>query len=151
MIDNIDRQRMLAHVANVLLLVLLVGAIALPAGAQNEPYYNNTTAVDNATWLEGNQDPTAENTTSLLGRVGTFIVGSEQGSALGALLTSLMTGGMVVSMIGGSRVGMVSGATVGVTTLGGMTAAGLAPAWMWAIVVFGVGLVLTQVVIGILR
>jgi len=149
---HIQRDRLLAHALNGILIVLLVGAGLAPIGAvSGQEYYNNTTAVDNESWLEGNEDPTAENTTSLIGRVGSFIIGSDTGSALGALLTSVITGGMVVSMIGGSRLGMVGGATTGVLTLGGMTAAGLAPTWMWALVIFGVGLVLTQVIIGILR
>lgn len=151
MIRDADSKKLAAIAVNLLLLSLLFASIIIPVAGQNETYYNNSTSVNNQTWLEGDSEPTAKNTTSLIGRVGTFIVGSGGTSGLGALLTSLITGGIIVSMIGYNRVGMVGGATTGVMTLGGMTVAGLAPGWMWALVVFGVGLILTQVLIGILR
>jgi len=147
-------QRRRCLIVSSLAILLLVAAAVVPTGAaaqDNETYWENNTTVQNETWLEDNEEATAENTTNLLGRVGTFIIGSERGSAVGALLTSLMTGGIVLGMLGGSRLGMVGGSTVGVMTLGGMTAAGLAPPWMWALVMIGIGLILTQVLIGVLR
>lgn len=117
--------------------------------ANNSSYYDdNRSLVNNETWMDNRSNATAENSTHMLTRIGSFVVGGgDDGGAIGALLTSLIMGSVVVSFVGVSRIGMVAGGTVGVLTIGGMASAGWAPSWLFALVVFGIGLILTTVLI----
>jgi hypothetical protein len=142
------------------MIVLLFGASLIAIGsaseaphtaqtANNSSYYDdNRSLVNNETWMDNRSNATAENSTHMLTRIGSFVVGGgEEGGPVGALLTSLIMGSVVVGFVGVSRIGMVAGGTVGVLTLGGMASAGWAPGWLFALVIFGVGLVLTTVLI----
>lgn len=145
----------------LLVLTIVVAALALPfaagsVGAQesNEtnqtepaPYYDNTsTDVDNESWTAGNEDATFENITTYVSRIGTFVIGSDPGdnnAPTGPLIIGLMVLGAGLGVTVGSDLGIVSGAVLAVLSLAGVSAVGIFPQWVYAIGLFGVGLMLS--------
>lgn len=112
------------------------------------PYYDEAdTSVDNESWLPSN-NATLPSVLNLATRLGTFLVGTDAGGvgASGAILTGLIVFGAVVSLSSGSRVGAVGGAVLGMSTVAALVAAGLAPSWLWALVLFALGVVATAVI-----
>lgn len=138
-------------------LLVALAALSTPAVAQTNnttnisekaPYYADENAqVDNESWLEGNRNATLENTTTWVTRLGSFVIGTKPGSsqdeAAGALLVGLLMFGLVLGSIGPNRVGFVAGSTMGSATIAGLVISGLAPEWLWAVVLFVIGIVAT--------
>lgn len=131
--------------------ILLLTVYAAPASAQanntTADYYNNTTTVvGNASWMAGHEDATLANTTHFLTRLATFVIGDGgSGAAAGTLFTGLIIFGVVGAMTAGSRPGMVGGAVLGVGSIAGLVAAGFAPQWLYAVVLFVLGIIGTAV------
>jgi len=156
-----------------LLVVLLLATTSLVgvAGAQQTTATNNSTinetapyyatsssnvTVDIDTWLEGRTDPTLDNITNIATRIGPFVIGGGTANTVGtaqagALVTGLMVLAVFLGTIMGTRVGSVGGATLATAIAAGIVEVGLAPQWMWAIVVMGVGIVLSTVAIRAFR
>lgn len=127
-----------------------------PALDDVAPYYaENDTTIDNESYFEGRENATLENTTGMLVRVGPIVFGSgpAQGGVgdAGILLTGLFVGGIALGTVFGSGVGVVGGAVLGVTTIGGLASAAVLPTWFWPITLFGLGTVLSIVVIRSIR
>lgn len=143
----------------ILTLALLSAAALGSAGAaprdlnnSSAGYYNETVTVDNESWMDGHENATLDNVLGMFSRISTFVIGAGgDSSVVGSLLTSVVAGGIVLGIVGGSAIGIVAGVTVASLVLGALAAAGFAPAWLWAIAVFGIGLVLSTVVIRALK
>jgi len=149
---------LLAVVVAVGLHVLLGPAAATPTATttpQNvssvAPYYANSSAsVDNASWMAGRHNATLDNVVNYATRIGAYIIGSgytaQDGvGAAGTLVLGLLVGGVFVGR--GERTGPVGGAVLAVTVIAGLVSATIAPGWFWAIALFGLGTVLSVVVI----
>lgn len=156
-------------------LAVLLGAIALlattlepavlvePAAAQatptpdgnisdTAPYYSDDNAsVENDSWSANRTDPTLANVTYWVVTGGGWIVGTGDvapgGAGLtGSLVLGLVVGGVLLGPVSRERVGPVAGGVLLVTALFGISAAALAPSWLWAVVLFIVGLLFTVVI-----
>lgn len=138
--------------AGALLLVAL-GPLTAPAAAQannsTAGYYNNTTpSVDNQTWLSGMENATLDDQVTMLTRLSTIVVGSGPttqggGGPAGVLVFGFVMMGSAVAMLARSNVGSVGGGTLFVAIAGGIVLLGYAPGWMWAVILLGVGAILT--------
>lgn len=158
-----DRAKFATAAVGLLLVVSLLAALAAPAAAQSTsvPYYNNSSTddVNNETWLVGMEEPTLENVTGLLLRTGSYVIGTGdvggpeggEGQATGAIVLGLTAFAVLLGILGGSGVGSVGGTVLSIAVAAGLVQTGFAPAWMWAVVLFGVGLLLSTVVIRALR
>lgn len=159
-----NRSKFAIAAVGLLLVVSLLGALAAPAAGQTStsvPYYNNSSTddVNNETWLAGMEEPTLENVTSLLLRTGSYVIGTGdvggpeggEGQATGAVVLGLTAFAVLLGILGGSGVGSVGGSVLAIAVAAGIVQVGFAPAWMWAVVLFGVGLLLSTVVIRALR
>lgn len=143
----------------VVAILILAALVAVPSATAQEnttnasdvaPYYaNNSTYIANESWMENRTDPTLENTTSLFTRLGTFIIGSGvrgQNVWAGPLVLGLVFIGAALGALAGNA-GIVAGSVVAVAMLRGMVVVGLAPAWLWPVALFALGLVLTGIYI----
>jgi hypothetical protein len=108
-------------------------------------YYDNESAVvANESWMDGREEWSFDNGTNYLTRLSTFLVGSghtAQGGAgsAGALITGLAVFGMFAGLLVGSGVGAVAGMVLAVSTTVGVIRIGLAPAWLYAVLLFLLG------------
>jgi len=147
--------------------IILLGILSLVvvssfgAGAQYDEantttlYENETVSVQNESWLEGRETATLANTTNMLTRVSTFIVGSSAsgsgGSPVGALVSGILIFGVVLGAVGSSRVGFVAGGTLGTTAAFGIFSLGMFPLWIWALILMALGGVVSAVLIRLFR
>lgn len=158
-----ETRRSLTVIAIALLSLAAASTLVGPAIAQSDnttnvsdiaPYYeNNSTSVQNDTWLEGRGDATLENTTGMFARIGTFVVGSGvrgENVWAGPLVLGLVLVGAALGALAGTA-GIVAGSVVGVALVATLVQLGLAPAWVWAVVLFALGLVATTVYIRLNR
>lgn len=109
---------------------------------------NATTSPGLGNWTNGSQNASLDTMADYIGRVGGIVFGGRGGvGAAPAILLGFVMMGVVV--VGGSSVGAgpVAGAVAGISVIGVITAVGLAPAWLWAVVLFGLGAVATAVVV----
>lgn len=154
-----------ARLVSVLLVTLTLASLTVPLAAagnnstnvsEKAPYYDNTsTDVANESWMAGHERPTLHNVTSMLTRVGTFIIGdtSMQGAdaSAGPIVTGIVLFGVVAGTAIGGRVGAVGGGVMGVVTISALVTAAVAPHWIYALVMLAVGGVLTVAIIRALR
>ena len=135
----------------IALLVVPLLATVGPAVAQDNnstingtaPYYDNqTTQVDNQSWMSGRENATLDNTFHFASRITTFVVGDGDQAADGPLLVGLFVLGAVLGVTVGSGVGIVGGGVLTVIALFGASAMDLAPGWLYPVALFGVGLLL---------
>jgi hypothetical protein len=141
-------------------LLVVATLLAMGAGtaqlANNSSYYENQSSqVDNESWLSGREDPTLDNFTHYLTRVGGFYIGQEEAQdgvgAAGAMLLSLVLFGGLVGGMRGRSVGPVAGVVLAIALSSAVVAAQTAPNWIYAIGLFGVGLILSAVTVRVLR
>lgn len=150
-------------VAALFVVATLAGIVA-PAVAQTNnssleekaPYYaNNTSHVANESWMAGREEPTLDTVLHYATRVGGFIIGPGDRTVGAAASGTLALGLVVAGAMGGtlltSGVGPVGGSVLGLVTLAGLVGVGLAPAWTLAVSLFGVGIVLSIVVVNVFR
>lgn len=144
------RRRAFVVIGIGLAMFLLAGAVTAASTTTTPPGYydNNTTVTGDDEWMDGNEEATFDSVLTFVTRIGTFVVGSGgSASAVGSLITSVVVGGIVMGILGGTAVGIVGGVTVTTMTLGALAAAGMVPIWLWAMVVFGIGVTLTTIFI----
>lgn len=160
------RQVWLLLGAAALLGGVLLTTLPAPAAAANTatptpsldgkaPYYNSTTpAVDNQSWTHGHREPTLQNVTHYLTRVGGFVVGDQPaqgGGFAGPLILMLVLGGAFVGSTLGGGVGPVGGSVLFVTGVSGLVTANVAPAWSYPVIIFVFGAIVSMVVIRTFR
>lgn len=146
--------------ATVVGIGMLSGATAANNSTTNvddvAPYYaNNSTEVNNESWMSGHENATLDNMVSMATRVGGFVIGNQQaqdgvGPANGLVL-ALVVFGVVATAGARSRVGTVGGIVLGIASAATLSTVGLAPRWLFAIIVFGVGLVAAAALLRILN
>lgn len=145
----------LARIVVFALLIIGLAVVATmgAAGQNSTPpdYYNTTDTPENESWMGDDDNATIDSTIRYATRVGTFVVGDEQGETTGSLLMSLVMGAMVVGLVGTSTIGFVAGAVVAVLALGLLAPIGLAPEWIYGVTLYLMGLLLTTVLIRRLR
>lgn len=158
--------RALEVVTATALLAVLVMSI-VPAGAAQTnnstdisdvaPYYedNSTSEVRNESWMANRQSPTLDNTTHYLTRVGGFVIGSApaQGGVgpAGIMLLSLTLFGAFIGAGEGRTLGPIGGSVLAVVLASSVATIGLAPHWIYAVMVFALGLVLAAVSMRLFR
>lgn len=160
------RQRQAAVLAAVAVVAALFAGVVSPVAAQTAtptnssvddkaPYYaDNTTQLDNESWFAGNENATLDSFITMLTRLGTFVIGdtpAQNGGPGGAIVVGLVLAGAMGSTMVRNGPGPVGGAVLGLVGLAGVTAVGLAPAWLLPVVLFVLGLILTSVVVRVLR
>lgn len=135
----------------VLVLTLSLGGLAGGAIAQTNttaedeaPIYENSTEPNTDTWMDG-VEPDLPGVVTLIGRVGTFVVGGGGGGVNGSLLTGVLVMGMGLGTVARSGVGSVAGGTLAVAGVFAGVATGIAPQWTSGVLMFGIGLVLASV------
>jgi len=144
--------------------LVLLAACAAPVAAQSTAtptptapgYYDNSSgSADSGAWLAGMEDASLEDILELSVRVGPFVIGtgSAQGGvgSAGVLLTGALVGGIVVSTGIRGRVGPVGGAVLAVVTTFVFAEVAIGPSWLYAVVLFMVGLITTVVLVRALR
>jgi len=148
--------RKLIVATGLMLLALL--AVPVAAGSPTPPpYYNDSSGtVDSGGWLSGLTDASLEDILELSVRVGPYVIGSgvaAQGGvgSAGVLLTGALLGAIVMSTGIRARVGPVGGAVMAVATSFAFVSVGVGPGWLYAVVLFGVGLLATVALIRALR
>jgi len=143
----------------ICLALLAIVVLAVAAGgvaAQDEtnesvdekaPYYNEWEGndPDNESWMEGNEDATLENTTTMFSRIGTFVVGSNGDGSTGAVMTGMLTLGALLGIGVGAGIGTVAGGVLAISGIMALAATGLSPEWIVPVAIFGVGLLLSSV------
>ena len=145
------RRKTTHALALLAVVVLLLGGVA-GVGAQD----NNTTAADEAPLYENSTEPNTDSwlagvdadlpgIVTLVGRVGTFVVGGGGSGISGSLLTGVLVMGLGLGAVTRSGVGEVAGVTLAVAGVFSGVATGIAPQWTSGVLMFGVGLVLASV------
>jgi len=156
----IERVRPLVPAVAIAIVLLLSAVAAMaPADGQlanNSTYYENQSSnINNESWLANRQDPTVANFTHYLTRVGGFYIGqqSAQGGVgpAGAMLLSLVLFGAVIGGMRNRRVGPVAGVVLAITLAFAVVTAGTAPNWIYAIALFAIGIVLSAITVRLLR
>lgn len=120
------------------------------------PYYaQDDDSVRNETWMQNRTKPTLDNVTHYMTRVAGFAIGqqSAQGGVgpAGVMLFSIVLFGAYVGVNDDQHLGPVGGSVLVVSLASGVATVGLAPHWIYAVVVFILGLILSAVAIRILR
>lgn len=139
----------------VVLVASIVTVIAISGGvasAQSTPdnvtnktgYYDNTsTTVNNQSYFDGRENATLDNTVGMLTRLGTYIVGTDDSdtslSGGATLVFGAIVWGAVLAMSSWSRTGMVGGGVLGTAAVAGLVSTGLAPEWLWFVVLLVAG------------
>lgn len=121
--------------------------VQAPLPSDLAPINVNATDPDTKNWTNGSSNATLDTVGSYVSRVpGVAIGGTGTGSAAPLLLGILVVAGLTAAPSAVSA-GPVAGAVVGVSAIIGVVAVGLAPQWLYAIVLFALGAVATAVVI----
>lgn len=120
------------------------------------PYYADATATPDNSTLANRSDPTLENVSFWAVQSGGWIFGTGSlapgGVGLaGPLLIGVTAGGALLGPIGAERVGPVAGGVLAMSVLFGLGAATITPAWVPAMGLFLLGLLVTVVVLRTLR
>jgi len=144
----------LAALALVVVLVLNAGLVF----AQSGDYYgdNNTSEVDNETWLSGTTDGSLPNILNLLTRLGPFVIGSgvtAQGGvgSASALLTGLLVGATMTAAGFRAGIGSVAGAVVVVAATWTFASVAIGPTWAYPVVLFVIGAIASSVILRAVR
>lgn len=145
------RRLSLALCALLIVSVLFVGAVGAQANNtsvdERAPYYDEWEGndVDNESWMDGNEDPTIENSTTIFTRIGTFVVGSNGDGSTGAVLTGMLVLGALLGIGLGAPIGTVAGGTLATAGVFAIASTGLSPEWTVPVAMFGVGLFMASV------
>jgi hypothetical protein len=121
------------------------------------PYYDNESSnVSFDSWMSGHETPSLSNVTHYLTRVSGFIIGYDTaggggGGPAGVMITALIMFGAFIGATAGVGVGPVGGATISMVAAAGLTAAGIAPTWIYGVALFGIGLVVVRVIINAIQ
>ena len=118
---------------------------------EKAPYYDGAnTEVQNESWMQGRDRATLENVLHLASRFGTFVVGGGEsaqggiGSAGPLLVGTVLLGAMIGASVR-SGVGSVGGGVLSIAGIVGLQAIDVAPSWLYPVVLFGLGIVLSSV------
>lgn len=118
-------------------------------------YGNETTEVDNESWTTDHREPTLANWTHYITRIGSFVVGdggdAQGGGSANALIIGLLFLGAFVGVAVRGQVGTVAGAVLGVIGIAGLVATAVVPGWLYPVVLFILGAVLSVVAIRLWR
>lgn len=156
---NYERRRKRALVAVLSALLIAFCLVTLTAGAtvaQN----NNTTdfydswdnvSVDNESWMEGNENATLDNTTTMFTKVQTFVIGSNGDGSTPVLFTGVLFVGVILGVTASSGVGLLAGGVLTVGALFGAQGVGIAPGWLYPLAMMGIGIVLASIAKRVLR
>lgn len=117
--------------------------------SQIAPLFPNvSTNPDFGNWTNGSQNASLDTLADYAGRLPGLTIGGQGGvGATGALLLGLVVTGIVTVGTSSVAAGPVTGATAGIAVIAVLTAIGLAPQWLYAVVLFGLGAVGTTVVV----
>jgi hypothetical protein len=156
-LDDRRRQQAISIVSITVLLALaaLVGLGTLPGDAVAQtnnttatppPYYENASNSTPSGWLKDRQDPTLVNVSAMVTRLGTFVVGTGGttqggGGPAGVVVFGLTLIGVVLGVVRGSSVGSVGGPILLIAAAAVIVSVGLAPMWLYAVILLGVGIV----------
>jgi len=147
-------------VSAVASLALALTALAGRVSAQNTttlpPYYGNQTTPTDGGWMSGASDATLPNIIDLLLRVGTVIVGpggsvAGGGGPTGPMLFGFLLVGGAFSAVIGTGMGSVAAGVVFVVVLSGVVTLGFAPSWLFAVLLFGLGVLLYRAFQGVIQ
>lgn len=140
---------------SLVLMVLLVsstfvgvaGGLAVQNNTTAAPYFaNQSTQVDNESWMEGREEPTLDNSTHMLTRLSSFVIGEQRaqgGGWAGILITAIVTLGVMLGATFGADLGPIGGATLSVVAIRALVGAGLAPPWIMAVALVLLGIAAT--------
>jgi hypothetical protein len=155
------RQQRAISIAAILVICGVAAVVALgtlPGGAAAQTnnttnttatppgYYENASTTTPSGWLEDRQDPTLVNVSALATRVGTFVIGSGSttqggGGPAGVVVFGLVVVGSVLGVVRGASVGSVAGPILLIAAAAVIVSVGLAPLWLYAVILLGVGVV----------
>lgn len=105
--------------------------------------YNETATVDESGWMGDNTNVSAESVADFVGRVGSYVVGSDPSNpAAGAVLTGLLVGFLALNIVGTARAGVVGGAVAAVAVIALLSdSLALAPTWLYPVALMIVGVI----------
>lgn len=122
-----------------------VGGVAAQSTNETPDYYGNASEPNTDGWFESVDPTTLEGIVTMLSRIGTYVIGGGGTGISGQLLTGVTVAGIGIGSVARANVGGVAGIVLGITALFAGAATGIAPGWVSAVVMFGVGLVLASV------
>jgi len=132
------------------LLVVLgslgAGVVAADNNSTDPDYYDNSSNdTGQDVWMQGHEDPTIANITHYVALMQNYVIGGGMNAQGGVgSAGALLVGGIVVAIgIGtgvGSGLGTQGGVALGTALLGTLSGVGLLPEWMFALMLFLLGL-----------
>jgi len=151
------RKRTLSALGSIVLCWLATGLAAAQNNSTKAPYYegeDSDVGIDG--WLSGLVDATLDDVLTLLGRIGNYLIGSgvsAQGGvgSAGVLLTGALVGGVVFGTGARARAGPVGGLVFATIASFAFVAVGIGPSWLYATMLFGVGIIATGAIIRVLQ
>lgn len=157
------RLRVFASASGIAVLLVFMavfsasGTVGVVAAENNTsindtgPYYNDTTKnVSMEAWLNGSQNASLDDIVGMALRIGPVVVGVGPmapggiGNA-GTFVVALLVIGAAFGAIVGTGVGMVGTVVLAVAVFASIVAAGIAPEWLFAVLLFGLGVLLFRV------
>jgi len=112
------------------------------------PLFQNTTSPDTGNWTNGSRNASLDTLADYMGRLPGLTLGGSGGlGAAGAFVFGLLVFGLVTVGTSAAAAGPTMGAVAGATSMGVLTALGLAPEWLYVVVLFVLGSVGAAVVI----
>lgn len=117
------------------------------------PYYsNNSTVVDNSSWMAGHKKATLDTVINLITRIGPYLIGSgysAQGGIgfAGNLIMGILVFGVFVGASMGTNIGSVGGSVLAIAFAAALMTVGLMPQWLFAVILIGLGTVAAIVLI----
>lgn len=134
-------------------LALALTALTARVSAQSSntttlpPYYGNETTPQSGGWMSGMSEASLPNIIELLLRTGTVIVGPGNavaggGGPTGPILFGFLLLGGAFSAVIGTGMGSVAAGVLFVAVLAGIVTLGFVPSWLFAVFLFGIGVLL---------
>lgn len=140
-----------------------VGAWTVPPAVDNElyieadtpaeiaPLNENITNPDTGNWTNGSTNATLSTIGNYLSRIPSVAVGGTGLGASGALVLGVLVTVGIIAIPGSVAGGPVAGVVGGVAAIASVTALGLAPEWLYAVVLFVLGGVASGVIVRVWR
>jgi len=122
-----------------------IGGVAAQSTNETPDYYGNASEPNTDSWFESVDPTTLEGIVTMVSRIGTYVIGGGGTGISGQLLTGVTVAGIGIGSVARANIGGVAGIVLGISALFAGAATGIAPGWVSAVVMFGVGLVLASV------
>ena len=143
------RTRIMTAVASLsLALTALAGRVSAQSNTTTlPPYYGNESTPAPNGWMDGASEATLPTIIDMILRVGTVIIGpggtvAGGGGPTGPILFGFLLLGGAFSAVIGTGMGSVAAGVLFVVVVGAIVSLGFVPSWLFAVFLFGLGVLL---------